>query len=175
MRSRVGVGTTPPKVLVTPKPVSSVMIRSTLGAPLGGTTRAGQYGVDCAALRPILPSNFWGGGGSWLPGIVVVASGEPGTPVVCWAGVVIPNASSKEAATSPHGASRGAIAKCFSIMGALRDQRDSRPCRKFYDGRGHTDSALRGKVDVRTMALAVAVPKRRGRRLRRIDLALAPE
>jgi hypothetical protein len=57
MRSRFGVGTTPPNVLVTPKPVSSVMIKRTFGAPLGGTTRAGQYGVDCAALRSILPRN----------------------------------------------------------------------------------------------------------------------
>jgi hypothetical protein len=31
-----------------------------------------------AALRSILPSNFCGGGGSWLPSIVVVALGEPG-------------------------------------------------------------------------------------------------
>src|SRR5215472_3690453 len=54
--SSVGVGTTPPNALVTPKPVSSVIISSTFGAPLGGTTRAGQYGVDCAALRSILPA-----------------------------------------------------------------------------------------------------------------------
>src|SRR3974377_1663419 len=83
MRSRFGVGITPPKVLETPKPVSSVMISRMLGAPLGGTTRAGQYGVDCAALRSILPRNGCGGDGSWLPGIVVVASGDPGAPVGC--------------------------------------------------------------------------------------------
>jgi hypothetical protein len=52
------------------------------GASLGGTTRAGQYGIDCVALRWIFPSNFCGGGGSWLPSMVVVALGEPGTPVV---------------------------------------------------------------------------------------------
>src|SRR5215813_9490847 len=85
MRSRLGVGITPPNVLETPKPVSSVMINRTFGAPLGGTTRAGQYGVDCAVLRSILPSNFCGGGGSWLPSIVVVALGEPGTSVTCCA------------------------------------------------------------------------------------------
>src|SRR5215831_18096513 len=85
MRSRVGVGTTPPNVLVTPKPVSSVMINKKFGAPWGGTTRIGQYGVDCAALHSILPRNGCGGGGSWLPGIVVVALGEPGTPVACCA------------------------------------------------------------------------------------------
>src|SRR5215470_18672382 len=81
IRSRVGVGITPPNVLVTPKPVSSVIIKRMFGAPFGGTTRAGHQGVDCAALRSILPSNFCGGGGSWLPGIVVVALGEPGAPV----------------------------------------------------------------------------------------------
>ena len=39
MRSIVGVGITPPKVLGTPKPESSVMISRMLGAFLGGTTR----------------------------------------------------------------------------------------------------------------------------------------
>ena len=62
------------------------MINRTFGASLGGTTRAGQYGVDCAALRSILPPNFCGGGGSCSPLIVVVALGEPGVPVVCGAG-----------------------------------------------------------------------------------------
>src|SRR5262249_13345601 len=83
IRSRFGVGITPPNVLDTPKPVSSVMMSKTFGAPLGGTTRIGQYGVDCAALRSILPSNFGGGGGNWFPSIVVVALGEPGVPVIC--------------------------------------------------------------------------------------------
>src|SRR5690348_15291128 len=86
MRSSAGVGTTPPNVLVTPKPVSSVIIKRMFGAPCGGTTRIGQYGVDCAALRSILPLNGCGGGGSWLPSIVVVALGEPGAPVICCAG-----------------------------------------------------------------------------------------
>src|SRR4029079_15885805 len=52
------------------------------GAPLAGTTRAGHQGIDCAALRSILPSNFCCGGGRWLPGIVVVALGEPAAPAV---------------------------------------------------------------------------------------------
>ena len=64
MRSRAGVGMTPPKVLGAPKPTSSVMISRTLGAPLGGTTRGGHQGFDCAALPSILPPNFGGGGGS---------------------------------------------------------------------------------------------------------------
>src|SRR5215469_1720039 len=61
------------------------MIRRTLGAPCGGTTRAGQYGFDWSACRPISPPNFGGGGGRYFPSIVVVAPGEPGVPVVCCA------------------------------------------------------------------------------------------
>src|SRR5262245_54669245 len=104
MRSRFGVGITPPNVLETPKPVSSVMIKSTLGAPSGGTMRGGQYGVDCAALRSILPPNFGGSGGSWLPSIVVVAAGEPGTPVVCW-----PNAGTKVSTATVRAANANVI------------------------------------------------------------------
>src|SRR5262245_11067792 len=84
-RSNAGVGITPPKVLGAPKPTSSVMIRSTLGAPFGGTIRAGQAGWDWAALGLISPSNFFGGLGRFLPSTVVVASREPGTPVLCCA------------------------------------------------------------------------------------------
>src|SRR5271165_742914 len=62
------------------------MMRRMLGAPLGGTTRAGQYGVDSRALSLITPPNFIGAGGSCFPSIVTVALGEPGTPVSCWAG-----------------------------------------------------------------------------------------
>ncbi len=67
------------------------MMSRTFGAPLGGTTRAGQYGFDCGALRSILPPNLGGGGGSCSPVMVVVALGEPGTPEIsgagggCWA------------------------------------------------------------------------------------------
>src|SRR5271165_2783098 len=77
MRSRDGVGTTPPNVPGALKPTSSVMISRTLGAPFGGTTRGGHQGVDSEALSLITPPNFGSGGGSWLPGIVVVPSGEP--------------------------------------------------------------------------------------------------
>ena len=60
------------------------MISSTLGAPLGGTTRGGHQGVDCSALRSILPPNgSAAGGGSCLPSMVVVALGEPSSPVIC--------------------------------------------------------------------------------------------
>ena len=46
MRSMVGVGMTPPKVLGAPKPESSVMISKTFGAPFGGTTRGAHHGFD---------------------------------------------------------------------------------------------------------------------------------
>ena len=83
MRSIVGVGMTPPKVLGAPKPWSSVIMSSTLGAPFGGTTRGGHQAFDSEALSLITPPNFGSGGGSCFPVIVVVASGEPGTPVIC--------------------------------------------------------------------------------------------
>src|SRR5215471_923565 len=63
------------------------MISRMLGAPCGGTTRAGQYGFDWLACRPISPPNFGGGGGRYFPSIVVVAPGEPGVPVFCCASV----------------------------------------------------------------------------------------
>src|SRR5262245_10106773 len=85
MRSTVGVGMTPPKVLGAPNPWSSVMISSTLGAPSGGTTRGGHQGFDYKAFSSITPPNFGSGGGSCFPVIVVVASGEPKTPVTYWA------------------------------------------------------------------------------------------
>src|SRR5499427_1311985 len=82
MRSRAGVGMTPPKVLGAPKPTSSVMMSSTLGAPLGGTTRGAHHAFDWAAFSLMTPPNFGSGGGSCLPEIVVVAPGVPGVPVV---------------------------------------------------------------------------------------------
>src|SRR5262245_7329590 len=85
MRSIVGVGITPPKVLGTPKPASSVMIRRTFGALFGGMTRGGHQGLDCSAPSLITPPNFGSGGGSCLPVMVVVAPADPGVPVICWA------------------------------------------------------------------------------------------
>src|SRR5262245_8266240 len=58
---------------------------STLGAPLGGTTRGAHHGLDCAAFSLITPPNFGSGAGSCFPSMVVVALGEPGTPVTCCA------------------------------------------------------------------------------------------
>src|SRR5271165_4200005 len=97
-RSSAGVGITPPKVLGRAKPWSSVMISSTLGAPFGGTTRGGHQGLDCAALRSILPPKGGLSGGSWLPGIVVVAHGDPiGQFACCAVAGMVPIASSTPA------------------------------------------------------------------------------
>src|SRR5262245_18326199 len=85
-RSRFGDGITPPNVLETPKPVSSVMISRTFGAPLGGTTRGGHQAFDWAAFSLMTPPKRGSGGGSCLPEMVVVALGEPSTPVVWGAG-----------------------------------------------------------------------------------------
>src|SRR5215468_2635376 len=63
------------------------MINKTLGAPFGGTTVGGQYGLESLASKLIVPPNGAGGGGRYLPSIVVVALGEPGVPVVCCANV----------------------------------------------------------------------------------------
>src|SRR5262245_66672925 len=59
------------------------MMSSTFGAPLGGTIRAGQYGVEPFVVRSIFPPNFCGGAGSCVPSIVMVALGEPGGPLTC--------------------------------------------------------------------------------------------
>jgi hypothetical protein len=85
MRSSAGVGTTPPKVLGAPNPLSSVMMSSTLGAPLGGTMRGAHQAFESDAFSLMIPPNFGSGGGSCLPLMVVVAPGDPGTPVICWA------------------------------------------------------------------------------------------
>src|ERR1700756_5217514 len=85
MRSMAGVGMTPPNVLGAPNPWSSVMMSNTLGAPFGGTTRGAHQGVDSDAFSLMTPPNFGSGGGSCFPSSVMVAPGEPGSPVVCWA------------------------------------------------------------------------------------------
>src|SRR5882672_12063535 len=85
MRSSAGVGTTPPKVPGAPNPLSSVMMSSTLGAPLGGTTRGAHQAFDSEAFCLITPPNFGSGGGSCFPLRLVVALGEPNSPVTCCA------------------------------------------------------------------------------------------
>src|SRR6476469_9312478 len=85
MRSNAGVGMTPPNVPGAPKPQSSVMITKTLGAPFGGTTRGGHHALDSVAFSLITPPNFGSGGGSCFPLIVVVALGEPNSPLTFYA------------------------------------------------------------------------------------------
>src|SRR6266481_1337446 len=77
MRSMAGAGITPPKVLGAPKPWSSVMMSSTLGAPFGGTTRGAHQAVDSEAFSLIAPPNAGSGGGSCFPSMVM---GVPGSP-----------------------------------------------------------------------------------------------
>src|SRR5262245_1277935 len=100
-RSNAGVGITPPKVLGAAKPTSSVIIRSTLGAPFGGTIRAGQACWDRAALGLISPSNFCGGLGRFLPSMAVVASWAHGRQDRCCA-VAEPAAAAVAAAPMPN-------------------------------------------------------------------------
>src|SRR6266581_1443050 len=83
IRSIGGVGMTPPNVLGTPKPESSVIMRRIFGACLGGTTRGAHHGFEWRASSLITPPNFGSGAGSCFPLMVVVAPGEPGVPVVC--------------------------------------------------------------------------------------------
>src|SRR5687767_2870763 len=61
------------------------MMSNTLGAPFGGTIRGAHQAVDSEAFSLIIPPNAGGGGGSCFPSTVVVAPGEPGIPVTCWA------------------------------------------------------------------------------------------
>ncbi len=89
----VGVGITPPKVLGTPKPASSVMMSNTLGAPFGGTTRGAHHGVDCSAPSLITPPNFGSGGGSCFPVMVELALGDPRVPLTCCAAAWLAKAS----------------------------------------------------------------------------------
>src|SRR5260370_19423764 len=80
------------------------MINSTFGAPLGGTTFGGQYGVESLAPRPIFPPNGGGGAGMYRRSMVVVALGVPGTPLICWAvadGAIKANNSKLDAALIP--------------------------------------------------------------------------
>src|SRR6516162_4865970 len=93
------------------------MIRSTFGAPFGGTRRGGQYCLDWVVLSLMTPPNLGGGAGSWLPGIVVVALGEPGVPVICCARAAPPGASSRQATSADR--TRGATPKSDSFLGRI--------------------------------------------------------
>src|SRR5271157_350280 len=77
------------------------MMSSTLGAPLGGTTRGGHQGLESVALSFITPPNFGGGGGICFPGMVVVASAEPNVPVTCCAEIALPPPKKVATASAP--------------------------------------------------------------------------
>src|SRR5256885_16951755 len=53
-RSRVGVGTGPPNVLVCPKPTSSSRMTSTFGAPFGALSGCGELGGETLSASPTL-------------------------------------------------------------------------------------------------------------------------
>src|SRR6516164_2337044 len=76
MRWKLGVWIGPPKVLLAPKPTSSVRIRRMLGAPAGASMPFGKSGTEPFKVRSIVPLK----GGSGLGNIAsVAASAEPGS------------------------------------------------------------------------------------------------
>src|SRR5215471_4369726 len=121
------------------------MMSRTLGAPLGGTTVGGQYGLESLASRLITPPNVGGEGGRYFPSIVVVALGEPGVPVICCARAVTAiSGNSMSAASNPRGTTRLGIWDRF--MGALRraDTRRRRPI--LSHSAGGIDTVHKGKL-----------------------------
>jgi hypothetical protein len=94
------------------------MISKMLGAPFGGTTRAGHQGVEFLALSSITPPNFEVGGGSCFPSRVVVPLGEPGTPVICCAAALDAPAALRRVATAARVAANFPfLLKCYLLVG----------------------------------------------------------
>src|SRR5450755_3183957 len=93
------------------------MIRRTLGAPLGGTTRGGHQGVESLAVSFITPPNLGGGGGICFPLMVVVASAWPNVPVTTCAWAAFPPAKKLAAANAPRVSFRNPAPK--SILSLL--------------------------------------------------------
>src|SRR4051794_31922865 len=114
------------------------MIRRTLGAPFGGTTRGGQYGVESFAVSLITPPNFAGGGGSCAPSIVVVALGEPGTPLISWA---VAEVETSSAAHKP-----AKIDRCNFMVKRSRAEIECRP-RRTHIQAPHYDWCAGAMVD----------------------------
>ena len=59
---------TPPNVLGAPKPWSSVIMSSTLGAPFGGTMRGGHQGFEVRSLFVDHTAEFRNGGWNLFSG-----------------------------------------------------------------------------------------------------------
>ena len=74
-RGQRSVGITLPNVLGAPN-LHRRSDEENVGAPFGGSPGR-PPAFDCRALSLMTPPNFWSGGGSCSPLIVVVASGEP--------------------------------------------------------------------------------------------------
>src|SRR5262245_56965313 len=85
MRSRAGVGMTPPKVEGAPKPTSSVRISRMFGAPSGGVICGGQADVLSMAFGMIVPLNGRVGSGRTRLSGNSTAVGAPGAPRICCA------------------------------------------------------------------------------------------
>src|SRR5215469_13229433 len=66
MRWKLGVWIGPPKVLLAPKPTSSVRISRTLGAPAGASTPLGKSGTEPFRVRSIFPLKGGSGVGNTL-------------------------------------------------------------------------------------------------------------
>src|SRR2546430_2409022 len=64
---------------------TSVALRVELGAVFGGTIVRGQCRLGSLSLKLISPPNGVGGLGRNRPSTVVVASGDFGLSVTCWA------------------------------------------------------------------------------------------
>src|SRR6516164_759018 len=65
-RWKLGVWIGPPKVLLAPKPTSSVRISRTLGAPAGASTPLGKSGTEPFRVRSIFPLKGGSGVGNTL-------------------------------------------------------------------------------------------------------------
>src|SRR5271155_3707618 len=118
------------------------MMRSTFGAPLGGTIRGGHQGVESLALSLITPPNFGGGGGSCFPSMVVVALGAPSVPVTCCAaaGATANITTRKNAATSARNSAKNFVALSSLFILCL-----------FHERAGH--SSLTWRTDSASPAL----------------------
>ena len=110
------------------------MISSTLGAPLGGTTRGGHQGFESLEFSLITPPNFGGGAGIAFPSIVVVALGEPSVPVTfcAEAGAPASVAANRDAAIAATAIDFG---RCL-MLGSPRGSNSTSPVAEAGDPSG---------------------------------------